>query len=165
MERFKKVLIVFAIILVSISVNAQSLKNYTLGDKINNVNITSQTRIVGIVGTIYPSALADGRVYKIEFVPGNKTKPKRSSYREVMRFKNYIEDTYDIKLNEISHEEASDTNFSYHLMADYDSEEHFPYIIHFSISNPKLMEELKSDIALIEKHSLQNNSKEIISKQ
>lgn len=165
MKNIKKVLIVFAIVLVSISVNAQSIKNFTLGDKIKNVNTTSQARIAGTVGTIYPYTLADGSIYKIEFIPGSKKRAKRSSYRDVMRLKNYIEDTYDIKLDEMSHEESSNTNFSYHLIADYDSAEDLPYLINFSISNPSLMSKIEHNIVMQEKPASQNTAESANTKQ
>jgi len=153
METIKKILFMSTIILVSLSLNAQSIKNYTLGEKISRANASSQTRIAGIVGTIYPYASEDGSIYKIEFIPGNKSKTKRSTYREVIKFKKYIERTYNIKLDEISEEDATNKTFSYHLMADYNTAETPPYKINFSISNPSLVDKLENDVAVAKESS------------
>ena len=82
-----------------------------------------------------------------------------------MRLKNYIEDTYDIKLDEMSHEESSNTNFSYHLIADYDSAKDLPYLINFSISNPSLMSKIEHNIVMQEKPASQNTAESANTKQ
>jgi hypothetical protein len=126
-------------------VYSQSLKGYKIGDDIKYKKTILKTRIVGITGTLYTSVLSDGRIYKIEFIAGSKTEQMKLRYEDVIRFKNYIEDHFNINMDEILEEDNSEKEFHFSLAANYYPEEKLPYDLIFTLYDPELAKEYRKE--------------------
>lgn len=141
MKKILRNLIITILLFTSTLAYTQTLKGYKIGDKIRYQKTTLKTRIVGIIGTVYPSVLSDGRIYKIEFFAGSKTDQKRLSYNEVIRFKEYIENYFNINLDEIPDDNTSEEQLHYSLAANYDPDEKLPYELVFTLFDSELAKE------------------------
>lgn len=142
-------LLIFAI-LTNINVNAQSLKGYTLGEKLVDSELKYAT-VGGIGGGVGVKTLNDGTIAYILFVPSTSTSDKQNVERitenELDKLKKAIEVNYGIKFNKL--EEEYTENFKYHAYKIEDQSYYIitvkynqffdkPYDIAFAITNDKL---------------------------
>ena len=147
-----KYLIISILLFTSTLVYTQTLKGYKIGDNIKYKKTTLKTRIVGIMGTIYTSILSDGRIYKIEFIAGSKTDQKRVSYNDVVRFKDYIEDYFNIDMNEILDSNSLEEKLQYCLAANYNPDEELPYDLVFTLFDSDLAKQSTKETVVTNNH-------------
>lgn len=145
----KEILMIFFLVIINIISSAQSLKGFTLGEKL--VGSTMKlTTVAGIKGGVGVETLKDGTIAMILFMPStsNGEKVKRISEVELNRLKNGIEENYNVSFTK--EEEDYSENFTYlaldlndntvySIKVDYDEFFDEPYEISFAITNKRMM--------------------------
>lgn len=151
-----KLLITIIIVLISLNINAQSLKGYTLGEKLVGPS-AKFTTVAGIEGGITVETLKDGTIALIAFAPCTSDGETilRISETVLNRLKRGIEERYGVILTK--KEEKYTENFMYYaadfsnnamyfIKVDYNQFFDSPYQILFMITNEKMndMQEIEN---------------------
>jgi hypothetical protein len=102
----KNILIILAL-LIGLSINAQELKGFNLGDKYTgNENVI--TTLGGINGLLIIQTLDDDRIYSLMFLPSNDGKNiTRIYYTDFTIIKKGFEYKYGIKLKTTENDDGS----------------------------------------------------------
>lgn len=94
----RKINLVVAVILLAVGAQAQSLKGYTIGEKLvgSEIKVTS---VAGIDGAVFASTLNDGTIYALSFIPSDDGKNvARVHLSEINNLVSGVEKNYDVKL-------------------------------------------------------------------
>lgn len=140
-----KKLMLVALMLGSFTIQAQTLKGITLGEKSNGKMI--QTTVAGIKGVITPQTLNDGRIYQLIFLPSENGKTvNRISMTDLGLLKKGLEEKYGIKLIPISDKTTGDltslytSDFKFMITVDVNEFLTPSYKIALIITDNKLIE-------------------------
>ncbi|MDX9882586.1 MAG: hypothetical protein RBS73_11010 [Prolixibacteraceae bacterium] len=134
--------------LLNISVNAQSLKGYTLGEKLNRPELI-MTTVAGIKGGVGVETLKDSTIAMIMFIPSTSDEQNvaRITQTELDRLKTGIEQKYQFTFTKEEEEYSENFKYSalrssdyslYIIRVDYNQFFDRPYQIAFSITTRKL---------------------------
>jgi hypothetical protein len=149
-----KLLITIIIVLISLNINAQSLKRYTLGEKLVGTS-REMTTVAGIEGGVAVGTLNDGTIAAVGFIPctSNGEQVTRISETDFNRLKIAIEKNYGISF--IKEEEEYTRNFTYYatstnnafytITVEYNQFLDNPYQISFMITTLKLIDMLEKE--------------------
>lgn len=94
----KKVIFLIIIVIAGLSGNGQSLKEFTLGEKLIDKN-KKTTTVAGIEGILVADTLKDGRIYGIGFTPSRDgINPSGILKYELKNLIKGVESNYNVKL-------------------------------------------------------------------
>lgn len=145
----KKIILILSLAIINFISSAQSLKGFTLGEKLVGSSMKITT-VAGIKGGVSVETLKDDTIVMILFMPStpNGDKVKRISEVELNRLKNGIEENYKVTFTK--EEEDYSGNFKYIALdlndstmyiikVDYNEFFDEPYQIVFAITNTKMV--------------------------
>jgi len=145
----KEILLILFLVIINFISSAQSLKGFTLGEKLVG-SAMKLTTVAGINGAVGVETLKDGTIVWILFIPStsNGDKVKRISEVEFNRLKNGIEENYKVTFSKVEEDYygnfkylALDLNDStmYIISVEYDEFFDEPYKISFMITNKRMI--------------------------
>ena len=140
----KKVMMVLAALMLTVLVNGQSLKGFTIGKKLFG-KATIMTTVAGIKGQLDAMTLNDGRIWAIGFRPTKDgIKVLRVHESDIERLVKGLEKTYNIKLIESTNEYSNETeayytkDFAFFLQTKHNQFMDSPYEIGLLIASNEL---------------------------